>query len=180
MIALVAYIPGALGTFIDALSDSLPGGRRVRSHLTLLPPRPLRVPPHQASKLISCALADMPAFEVELTNVVRFPLTGVLYIALGTGFHEASGAHKVLNQGAFYYPERFEYHPHITLAVPQDGVDVDSLEHSAAETWARFDGSRSFSVNVLDLLQQSTSDEWEKLSQIGLPSGASTHSNISS
>jgi 2'-5' RNA ligase len=171
-LALVAYIPGALGAFIDSLSDSLPGERRGRAHLTLLPPRPLTVSPYKASKLISGALADIPPFEVELTKIVRFPSTNVIYIALGAGFHEAYRAHNALNQGPFHYPEPFDYHPHITISVPEEGANPDSLERLAAEAWAGFNGARRFTVDALDFLQQCGTDEWEKLCQIELSAAA--------
>lgn len=171
--ALVAYIPGALGAFIDDLSASLPGASRGKSHLTLLPPRPLAVAPQAAGDLLSAALSNFPPFEVGLTEISRFPVTEVLYIALGEGGDEAHRAHATLNQGAFAYQEPFEYRPHVTLMVPQEKTNADTLQRAAARRWAGFKASKRFLVDRLDFLGQEPGGAWEKLRQIRLGRGKS-------
>jgi 2'-5' RNA ligase len=169
--ALVAYIPGALGAFIDDLSASLPGESRGRSHLTLLPPRPLTVAPHAAGELLSAALSNFPPFEVGLTEISRFPVTDVLYIALGEGVDEARRAHVTLNRGPFAYQEPFEYRPHVTLMVPREKTDVDTLQRAATTRWTGFKSSKRFLVDRLDFLGQGPGGAWEKLRQIRLAGG---------
>jgi len=170
--ALVAYIPGALGAFIDNLSASLPGERRGRAHLTLLPPRPLSVAPQMAGELLSAALSAFSPFEVELTEIARFPLTDVLYIAVGNGGDQAHRAHAALNRGAFYYPEPFEYRPHVTLMVPQEKTDAGALQKAATAEWMQFNASKRFLVDRLDFLRQHPSGAWEKLREIHLAAAA--------
>lgn len=171
--ALVAYIPGALGAFIDDLSASLPGESRGRSHLTLLPPRPVTVAPRAAGELLSAALSSFRPFEVGLTEISRFPVTDVLYIALGEGGDEAHRAHATLNKGAFAYEEPFEYRPHVTLMVPREKSDVDTLQRAAARRWGGFKASKRFLVDQLDFLGQGPGGAWEKLRQIRLTQGKS-------
>jgi 2'-5' RNA ligase len=166
--ALVAYIPGVLGSFIDELSASLPGESRGRAHLTLLPPRPLALAPQNAVDLLTAAIANLRPFEVELTEIARFPVTDVLYVALGDGGEQVFRAHAELNRGVFFYEEPFEYRPHVTLMVPKKDTDVIRSHHDAAARWAQFDMSRRFVVDRLDFLRQDSAGEWENLQQIGL------------
>jgi 2'-5' RNA ligase len=170
--ALVAYIPGALGAFIDELSASLPGERRGKSHLTLMPPRPLTLAPQTAGDLLSVALSNLGPFEVELTQVLRFPVTDVLYIGLSEGNEQAHRAHDILNQGIFFHQEPFEYRPHITLMVPRDNADVAQSQQAAEEQWAQLKESRRFLVDRLNLLRQDAGGGWENLRQIPLAGGA--------
>jgi 2'-5' RNA ligase len=169
--ALVAYIPGALGAFIDDLSASLPGERRGKAHLTLLPPRPLMLAPQAASDLLSAALSNLGPFEVELTEIARFPVTDVLYVALGEGGDEAHHTHAELNRGVFFYEEPFDYRPHITLMVPRKDTDVARSYRAAVERWAQFEASRRFLVDRLDFLRQDSGGAWENLWQIDLAGG---------
>jgi 2'-5' RNA ligase len=166
--ALVAYINGKLGTFIDELSAWLPGESRAKAHLTLLPPRPLALGTEQAIDLMSAALASLQPFEVELTGIARFPVTDVLYVALGLGHDKAHQAHDELNRGIFFYQEPFEYRPHVTLMVPRKDTDVGRAHRGAAERWAQANMSKRFVVDRLDFLQQDSAGQWENLQQIRL------------
>ena len=42
--ALVSYIPGALGEFLDRLREELVAGCDPHAHITALPPRPIAGP----------------------------------------------------------------------------------------------------------------------------------------
>jgi 2'-5' RNA ligase len=160
--ALVAYVPGPLGEFLDRLRESFPGYRGGKAHLTFLPPRPLRLSLETAAPLLSKALEKFPAFEVELTDILRFPITDVLYIGVGEGSIQAHRLHKILNQGSLAYEEAFEYRPHITLALPPVGADIKAWQRKAADCWDRYANSRRFPVNQLDFLQQLPDGTWEK------------------
>lgn len=171
--ALVAYIPGALGSAIDELSLSLSSARRGKAHLTLLPPRPLILSPQTAAGLLSNVLISLAPFEVELTEIARFPVTEVLYIDLGRGAEEAHRAHETLNQGLFFYEEPFEYRPHVTLTPAGEQADALRLEQRAIEQWAQVTTSKRFVVQRLDLLRQDRTGGWQSLERIQL-SGSAT------
>jgi 2'-5' RNA ligase len=160
--ALVAYIPGSLGEFLDALRESFPGHRGGRAHLTFLPPRPLHITQEVAAPLLSKALSNFQPFEVELTDVLRFPITDVLYIGIGEGSMQAHRLHEILNQGSFAADEAFEYRPHITLALPPAGADVETWQRRATDCWHRYPNAKRFPVNQLDFLQQLPDGTWEK------------------
>lgn len=166
--ALVAYIPGVLGAFIDELSAWLPGESRGKAHLTLLPPRPLALAAQRTADLLSDAVANLRPFKVELTKIERFPVTDVLYVALGDGSDEAYRAHAELNRGAFFFDEPFEYRPHVTLMVPKKATDVSRSHREAAARWEKFASTREFVVERLDLLRQDSEGEWANLLQIQL------------
>jgi 2'-5' RNA ligase len=166
--ALVAYIPGVLGAFIDELSAWLPGESRGKAHLTLLPPRPLTLAAQMTADLLSDAVACLRPFKVELTAIERFRVTDVLYIALGRGADETYRAHAELNRGVFFFDEPFEYRPHVTLMVPKKYTDVGRAHREAKERWVEFRGAREFMVERLDLLRQDSDGEWENLRQIEL------------
>jgi 2'-5' RNA ligase len=169
--ALVAYIPGALGAFIDELSASLPGESRGKAHLTLLPPRPIGLAVQKVVDSLTPALENLRPFEVELTGIARFPVTDVLYVALGEGGEQAYRVHAELNRGVFFYEEPFEYRPHVTLMVPRKATDVARSHRAAAERWAQFDTSKRFVVDRLDFLRQDSAGAWENLRQIRLAEG---------
>lgn len=170
--ALVAYIPGLLGAFIDELSAWLPGERRGKAHLTLLPPRRLTLASPDAVDLLSTAAVNLKPFPVELTTIERFPVTDVLYIALGQGSDEAYRAHAELNRGVFSFEEPFEYRPHVTLMVPKKNTDVGRSHREATARWVRFASTRRFVVERLNLLRQDSEGEWENLRQIQLAADA--------
>jgi 2'-5' RNA ligase len=157
-----------LGAFIDELSAWLPGESRGKAHLTLLPPRPVALATETTADLLSGALAHLRPFKVELTKIERFPVTDVLYIALGEGSDEAYRAHAELNRGVFFFEEPFEYRPHVTLMVPKKDTDVGRSHREAAARWGEFPSTRQFMVERLDLLRQDSEGEWENLRQIQL------------
>jgi 2'-5' RNA ligase len=113
-------------------------------------------------------LAAFTAFDVELTEITRFPVTDVLYIALGRGHEDAYRAHSALNRGIFAYQEPFEYRPHVTLMVPRAGADIDGSQQASARKWAEFKGSKRFPVDRLDFLRQDAAGGWERVREIYL------------
>src|SRR5580658_6584584 len=91
--ALVIYIPGPLGAFLDDLRRELVPHYNPHAHVSVLPPRPLAVPWQTASEEARALTADWAPFDVELTKVAVFPLTGVVYIELGEGAGELRRMH---------------------------------------------------------------------------------------
>ena len=169
--ALVVYLPEPLGSYLDSFRTSLSGRMTAKAHLTLLPPRQVRIDPHTASGHIARTLRQFRPFEVELTSVTRFPKTNVIYLAVGKGSEEASRLHEALNRDVLAYDEPFDYIPHVTLFLPPAGAgeaQIADLQQITGHHWRKFDQKTRFLVDHLDLVRQSSDGAWQKVSNIPL------------
>ena len=174
--ALVAYIPPPLGLFLDELRSSFPA-KRGRAHLTLLAPRPLSISTEAAQGLIASALKSFEAFEVELTDVLQFPTTDVIYLGVGQGRDNAYRLHEVLNKGPLAYAEPFEYRPHVSLVFPQEAAKIDHVKQAVASAWRACTLPRRFRIENVDFLQNTRDGEWDLLWNCPLQDSP-TQSNI--
>src|SRR5579862_5713940 len=122
--ALVIYIPGELGRFLDDLRRELVPHYNPNAHVSVLPPRSLTGEWEAASKQARAVTEAWPAFDIELTDIQVFPVTDVLYLEVGEGSAELHRMHAAMNTGALEFRDPFAYHPHVTLAqdVPHDRV----------------------------------------------------------
>lgn len=166
--ALVCYLPGALGAFLDALRAELVTTCAARSHVTILPPRALGVPDLLAQRQIADRVPEYPPFRVNLGEVEVFPETKVIYLGLEDGNTQLHSMHDVLNADALVYPEPFVYHPHVTLAQGLDPDHVDEAADLAAARWREFRHSRSFKVETLTFVQNTSANRWLDLAQYEL------------
>src|SRR6267154_3366640 len=83
--ALVIYIPGALGRFLDDLRRELVPHYNPHAHVSVLPPRPLAVDWQIASDHARALIEGCPTFDIELTAIQVFPVTDVIYLEVGAG-----------------------------------------------------------------------------------------------
>ena len=166
--ALVNYVPGPLGAFLTDLRAELVSGYRLRSHLTVLPPRVLGTPVEQLSARLTDVASRLAPFEVELGEVEVFASTGVVYLGLASGSEPVRHLHQKLNGGALEFPEPYAFHPHVTLAqdVPADTEHL--VEMLARLRWAQYDGPRSFRVESLSLVENISLGRWDTLSEHSL------------
>jgi 2'-5' RNA ligase len=163
VLALVAYIPVPLGIFLDELRSSFPAQKGGRAHLTLLSPRPVSISTEATQHLIASAVRPFESFEVELTEVLRFPTTNVIYLGVGHGRDNACRLHEALNTGQLSCDEPFDYRPHVSLVFPPEGANVDSLKQAASAAWDACRFSKHFRVENVDLLQNTQDGEWDRL-----------------
>lgn len=166
--ALVNYIPGELGAFLNSLRQELVTGCHAQSHVTLLPPRRLDATACEAWKALRAISEALPPFRVTLDSVEIFPGTNVIYLAIGEGHAELQSAHALLCHGPLDNREVFPYHPHVTLA---QGIEPEYVEASAdlaRYRWEKYTGPRSFSVNDLVFVQSTDTEEWLDLEQLDL------------
>ena len=166
--ALVIYIPGVLGQFLDDLRRELVPGCNPHAHVSLLPPRPLAVDWPVASDQVRDILSGWRPFEVELTAIEIFPVTNVIYLEVGRGAAELRQVHKAMNSGALAFQEPFAYHPHITLAqeIPLDKVaETNDLAH---RLWREYAGPRSFPAGEAAFVQNSLGNCWIDLAEFAL------------
>ncbi len=170
--ALVTYISGRLGEFVDDLRRELVPACTPRAHVTILPPRPIAVSPDEAWDYIYPAIRDFPAFEVKTAPVEIFDCTSVIFISLATGREELRRMHDALNRGPVGFAEPYTYHPHITLAQDLRPEDVAQILETAKARWAEYSGERSFSADSVTFVQNTACNRWLDLAhcQLGVPS----------
>ncbi len=159
--ALVTYIPGELGVFLDDLRRDLVPGCLPRAHVTILPPRPIGGPTQKAVEELDSEIRELAPFGIETCSVERFEETSVIYIGLdGNGRRELKRIHGLLNAGQLEYQEPFTYHPHITLAQELAPRDVDRVQEEARRRWREYKGKRSFPVESITFVQNTNGNRW--------------------
>jgi 2'-5' RNA ligase len=134
-VAAVSYLPDPLGTFLYELRHKLPGVHNPRSHITILPPRPLAVPVETAADQALATLRGFRPFTVELASIRSFPETNVLYIELADGNSEVHQLYRALNTGHLLAEEQFEFRPHLTLSGPMQKHQLPAARRYAESAW---------------------------------------------
>ena len=133
--ALVSYIPDPLGSFLHGLRQSLPGEDTPQPHVTILPPRPLKLPVDAASQQVKDILSRFSAFAVELSSIRSFGETKILYLDIGEGNRVLYDLHSALNAGDLAHDELFTFRPHLTLAGPIPEPDMKRFRRKAETAW---------------------------------------------
>jgi 2'-5' RNA ligase len=165
-LALVSYIPDPLGSFLHSLRRLLPGDENPQAHITILPPRPLKLPIASASLGARKVLDGFSRFDVELSSVRCFPGTSYLYLDIVEGNRTLHAMHEALNSGELSHIEKFEYRPHLTIGGP---VSEDSLEPVLAEAENAWRASGCSPRLVVDeivclwLLPGGSSSDWKRV-----------------
>ena len=102
-------------------------GAQIPAHITLMPPVP--VPVDQREEVIQhlrrVAAAHQP-FRIRLHGGDSFrPASPVAYVKLDQGAHECQELALDVASGPLAIPQRFPYHPHVTLAQDVDESAID-------------------------------------------------------
>jgi 2'-5' RNA ligase len=166
--ALVIYIPGELGEFLDELRLELVPGCNPHAHVSLLPPRPLTVNWRVASEQVREVMDRSTPFEVELTGIQMFPATDVIYIEVGAGAGELRKLHAAMNADGLQFRDPFPYHPHITLAQELLHENVAGVHELATRRWREYSGSRTFPAAEAVFVQNSLDNCWIDLAAYSL------------
>jgi len=166
--ALVSYIPGRLAGFLDRLRFELKPGCTLRSHVTILPPRPIDLNIDESVRQIAAESHEFQPFTVELGEVALFDKSNVVYLTLRRGERELHALHENLNAGQLEYDGPFPYHPHITLAQDLTREQADALAEIARQRWAAYAGPREFWVEELSFVRSYERGVWHDLAQLGL------------
>jgi 2'-5' RNA ligase len=171
LIALVSYLPEPLNTTLQAFREVLRSSYSALPHITILPPRPLQSGIESVEQYISETLAPHQEFVVELTDLLSFPATNVLYLAVDSGSDVLRRLHFALNTGELSHRETYEFTPHVTVAGPFESEALPSLLEQANELWTASDSTRSFPVRELVLLWTDSDEHgWEPLRSFTLQS----------
>jgi 2'-5' RNA ligase superfamily len=168
--ALVIYIPGPLGKFLDDLRRELVPHYNPRAHVSVLPPRPLAVEWQTASEQVRSLALTWEPFEVELTFLDIFRPTDVIYLEVGAGVGQLRRMHEAVNTGALAFQDPFPYHPHITLAQEVPHERVPEVFELATRRWKEFHGARSFKAESAVFVQNTIHDIWLDLADFPLGS----------
>ena len=166
--ALVSYIPGRLAVFLDRLRYELKPGCVLRSHVTILPPRPVDLNIDESIRQIKAEGEDSHPFTVALGSVEIFPKSNVIYLSIRRGEHELHALNENLNSGQLEYDGPFPYHPHITLAQDLTRDEAEALAKIARKRWASYDGPRAFSVDELSFVRSVKTGVWQDLAYVDL------------
>lgn len=163
---LVAYIDGALGSFLYALRQELVPTCRLRSHVSLLPPRLLSGDEQGAKERIRTVAEQHASFTVRLGELRVFPETNVIYVELAEGQKELAAMHDDLNGGALAYTEPFPYHPHITLGQELKPEQFERALAICRKRWAEYSGPRSFPVETITFVRNTGNCGWSDLQDV--------------
>jgi len=171
LIALVCYLPEPLNTTLQSFREVLKSSYSALPHITILPPRPLRVGIESVKELIAGTLAPHPEFVVELTELLSFPATNVPYLPVDSGSDVLSQLQLALNTGELSYRKAYDFTPHVTVAGPFETEALPTLLEQANELWNGSDSDRSFPVRELVLLwTENDASGWEPLRSFTLQS----------
>ncbi len=170
--ALVTYLPGELGCYLDQLRRDLVSQCNARSHVSLLPPRSLDSSPLQAeSQIRSLSFLARPVV-VKIGKVCVFPRTSVIYLELKAGQPELEELHRKFATDALAFDEPYPFHPHITLAQNFEIGTVDERVQQAQLQWDAYSGPREFLLDRVVFVQNSSGNCWIDLKTFhlqGLP-----------
>lgn len=163
--ALVTYIPGPLGKFLDDLRLELAPTCKPHAHVSLLPPRPLAVTWHKAADYVREVAGEWQPFDVELTGIKVFDATDVIHFEIGAGSAELHRLHAAVNSGPLAFDEPFPFHPHITIAQEIPHEEVERFCATAAEWWKDYRGDRWFRADRAVFVQNTLGNHWIDLAE---------------
>lgn len=169
--AVVAYVRGALAEFVDSLRSEFTPDCPHLAHITILPPRELKVAGEEALRQGRSIVSRFQPFSVDIDGVDLFELTQVVKLSVSRGGSELRTLHDILNTGAFAFPENYSYVPHITLCMGIDKERVGEFYEHAKQRWAEFGGKATVRVETLTFVQQREDETWADLAEmpVGTP-----------
>jgi 2'-5' RNA ligase len=165
-LALVCYIPDPLGSFLHSLRKLLPGEEHPLAHITILPPRPLKLSLEAALQKAEAILDRFSPFEVHLSDVHCFPGTKVLYLDIADGEEPLHEMHDALNRDDLEHEEPFEFRPHLTIGGPVAPEELEPVKILAEKTWQSSQHSPGFIVEEIIGLWSPASaavGDWQRL-----------------
>lgn len=163
--ALVSYIPGPLGDFLNCMRADLVPSCRLLSHITFLPPRTLRSPEPALVQALDERLPLIKPFEIGLEEVEVFERTQVVYLSLGGGVDTVKAIHDRLGQDLLAFDEPHEFHPHITLAQEIANREFGDVLEEAKRRWKQWNGPRSFLVNEMVFVRNRDANHWDSIAE---------------
>ena len=169
--ALVAYIGGPVGEFVESLRAELhPAHAHLPAHITVLPPRRLVGSEADAIAMLEKACESVQPFEVTLGDVENFmPITPTVFIRVAFAAYKLRELHDQFNKEGLVCNEQWPYMPHLTI-VKVDTMDAahDALR-IARQRWALFNKPRKAIITELTFVRQGENNyTWFDISSIPL------------
>jgi len=185
--AVIAYVAGGLGNFVDEQRDRLnPEYAAALAHVTVLPPRalagwptavspagvtPAGVTPEATLAFLGEQCARLEPFDLSVDGVGTFwPAKGVVYLSFSKGSDQLIELHRLLNSGELECAEPFPFIPHLTIAQELDEEATKAVLAAVSREWERYEGDRSFRIETLCLVRQGEGHRWINLAPIPLSS----------
>jgi len=170
--ALVTYVRNPVGEFVEQLRQELhPTLAHMPAHLTILPPRELKVTEAAALEFLEEACARVVPFNVELGDVETFlPTTPTLFIQVKRAAYRIRELHDQLNGQGLCCEESWPYIPHITILKTERDEQARAAYVIARERWAQFPGERQVYVDKLMFVRE-TDGFWQDVAPLPLGHG---------
>ncbi len=168
--ALVAYVRGALGDFVEDLRRELhPDLPHLAAHLSILPPRCLQGSESSALQVLENLCGAEEPFEVNLGSMETFvPLTPTVYIRVDGAASRMCELHRRLNTESLSFDEEWPYIPHLTIVKMGDLQAAEAALHLARERWEKYSGSRRIQLERLAFVREDGLNCWVDLAPIHL------------
>jgi 2'-5' RNA ligase len=141
------------------------------AHLTILPPRDLRVTEQSALEFLEETCSQVVPFEVELGGVSTFlPTTPTIFIEVKRIVDRMSELHDQLCGKELSCAECWPYVPHLTILKTELDEQARTISVLAAERWAQFRGKRHVRIEELSFVRESNG-LWRDVAPIPLGRG---------
>jgi len=165
--ALVAYLKGAAGEFVESLRRELhPDLPHFAAHLTILPPRLLCGSEAEALRSIERICGTEEPFEVDLGPVETFiPVTPTVYIRIENSTRMCA-LHGRLNTEALEFCEEWPYIPHLTIVKMGGEQSAQNAFNIARDRWASYSGTRRILLEKLTFVREDGQNCWVDLAPV--------------
>jgi 2'-5' RNA ligase len=167
--ALVAYVKGPAGEFVESLRRELhPDLPHLAAHLTILPPRLLQGTENSALQFLEQICGDEEPFEVNLVSVETFcPTTPTVYVRIDASAR-VSDLHDRLNAGVLHFKEEWSYIPHLTVVKMGTEPSAQKALETARLRWAQYTGTRRILLEKLTFVREDAQNCWVDLAPVPL------------
>ena len=169
--AVVSYITGELGKFVDELrAEFTPAQAHLRAHLTLLPPRPLLGSVEEASHTLEELCRQLKPLEVGFGEVRLFvPISPTAYLSIEKGAERVIAMHDALNIAEFLCYEALPYIPHLTVAAMTSDEELEHAAGVARQRWTEYRGPRAARLTELTFaVDPELGNHWDDLASFPL------------
>lgn len=167
--SVVAYLRNAVGRFVEELRGDLhPEHAHLPAHLTILPPRTLRVGEREALKRLEELCREVQPFDIVLGEVESFvPTTPTVFLQVEHAAYRLRELHDRLNTDIFQGQEQWPYIPHVTIVKTEEDQRAREALELARRRWAAFSGDRRVRLHELTFVR-GLEYQWEDLAPVPL------------
>src|SRR5262245_53483925 len=169
--AVVSYISGELGDFVDHLrAELVPTQAHLRAHITLLPPRPVLGSVEDACHTLKKMAGQLRPVEVSFGELRSFePISPTIYLSIAKGAEHVARMHDALNTSEFFCYEALPYIPHLTIAAFVTDEEAQRASQVVRRRWMEYTGPRSAAIRELTFaVDPEMGTHWDDLASFPL------------